>query len=692
MQIKSIRISNILSFEHKATIDQAELITFEKGLNVLIGPNGAGKSNFLEIINQIFKNILFKEPDYDFGRAKSYLTDPQNNPSQNTINPKTVNVSHLAKNKYSNSDDKKIEISLSFSKADKKNLRFVFDHATELNQLLAKYSRIGEIINNSFTKSDLNKVNSLTLLLESSSNNPNNDQFNISLPITSDVNNFIMIYLEWFEFIQRAIEVGIALEKKKWQTLHTTFTLMGCYRNYGNLDGNYGIGNERLTAIKEVHSQTKAENTKALTTNPPAGFEMVKRTLTYEFNNLLHNTKRTKNDVAEDIKENDLLITINSLLKEPPLELELNIKKVDDNNLQYNIFFKSLKDNTQINIEELSAGQKAILHFIFSIFGFDLKNGLVIIDEPELHLHPQVQEQFLEIIESVANDIGIQFIIATHSPVFVTAKTVSNIFRFSKVNNYSAIKHPKVTQSDKELIRIVNYTNSSKIFFADKVILVEGESDEYFYPNFLKSYFDTKSNKLDIEFISITGKGDRKLWFEFLNKFNIKTYFIGDWDNVFDLNILKDKDFEKFKDDYQSKILTATEKALFKNKNSKDRVALLKTLTEYLKTKDKSKLNELSDLQKHIFIRHLPYGDIIKDIKSRNSKKYNAINKKIEKAYKNGVFVLKSGELEDYIGTNKGLESVISFFKGNFQDYFKKRENRQYFNELIKIFQAIVQD
>jgi DNA repair exonuclease SbcCD ATPase subunit len=61
MQIKSIKISNILSFEYKDNIDDCEKISFDTGLNILIGPNGAGKSNFLEILNQIFKTTLFKQ-------------------------------------------------------------------------------------------------------------------------------------------------------------------------------------------------------------------------------------------------------------------------------------------------------------------------------------------------------------------------------------------------------------------------------------------------------------------------------------------------------------------------------------------------------------------------------------------------------------------------------------------------------
>ena len=65
MKIKHIKISNILSFKYCEDLDKCEAIEFEaqnngnSDLHILIGPNGAGKSNFLEILNQIFKKVLF---------------------------------------------------------------------------------------------------------------------------------------------------------------------------------------------------------------------------------------------------------------------------------------------------------------------------------------------------------------------------------------------------------------------------------------------------------------------------------------------------------------------------------------------------------------------------------------------------------------------------------------------------------
>ena len=49
---------------------------------------------------------------------------------------------------------------------------------------------------------------------------------------------------------------------------------------------------------------------------------------------------------------------------------------------------------------------------------FSKENDLIIIDEPEINLHPRSQIQFIEILTMLVN-AGINVIITTHSPYFV---------------------------------------------------------------------------------------------------------------------------------------------------------------------------------------------------------------------------------------------------------------------------------
>lgn len=48
-------------------------------------------------------------------------------------------------------------------------------------------------------------------------------------------------------------------------------------------------------------------------------------------------------------------------------------------------------------------------------------NGTVILDEPEIHLHPEWQLLFAELIVLIQKEFGLHILINTHSPYFLNA-------------------------------------------------------------------------------------------------------------------------------------------------------------------------------------------------------------------------------------------------------------------------------
>jgi len=114
----------------------------------------------------------------------------------------------------------------------------------------------------------------------------------------------------------------------------------------------------------------------------------------------------------------------------------------------------------------------------------------IVIDEPELSLHPSLQKRVLRLLAEYAKDR--QIVIATHSPYFINFDYLSNgakLFRTVKENNLI-----KIYQLSTEAIKsIENYKNdinnphvlglnAKEVFFLeDRVILVEGQDDVYCY-------------------------------------------------------------------------------------------------------------------------------------------------------------------------------------------------------------------
>ena len=76
-------------------------------------------------------------------------------------------------------------------------------------------------------------------------------------------------------------------------------------------------------------------------------------------------------------------------------------------------------DNLQIDLEMLSSGEQHELVILYELLFRIPDNSLILIDEPELSLHVQWQEQFLEDIEEMATLSNFRVILATHSPEIV---------------------------------------------------------------------------------------------------------------------------------------------------------------------------------------------------------------------------------------------------------------------------------
>lgn len=85
------------------------------------------------------------------------------------------------------------------------------------------------------------------------------------------------------------------------------------------------------------------------------------------------------------------------------------------------IVFES-NEGKKIKIKNLSSGLK-VFAIIKSLLENDLieENGSIILDEPEIHLHPQWQILLAEIIVILHKEFGLHILLTTHSPYFLEA-------------------------------------------------------------------------------------------------------------------------------------------------------------------------------------------------------------------------------------------------------------------------------
>ncbi len=79
-------------------------------------------------------------------------------------------------------------------------------------------------------------------------------------------------------------------------------------------------------------------------------------------------------------------------------------------------------------IQVMSSGQLHILNLLSFIHAHIHFSSLLVIDEPEVHLHPQIIVNFMTMLGSILNKFRSYAIIATHSPLVVREMVGQNVY------------------------------------------------------------------------------------------------------------------------------------------------------------------------------------------------------------------------------------------------------------------------
>ena len=223
-------------------------------------------------------------------------------------------------------------------------------------------------------------------------------------------------------------------------------------------------------------------------------------------------------------------------------EYDFDVREIDIQQNSYEFVLKSGDRETPFRL--LSSGEKEALNFIFATIAFDLRNALLVIDEPEVHLHPQWQAKMLRLYEAVSRERNLQLIIVTHSPIFVTPESIYKLWRVHRPARETWLSPRTKTNQwrerlgkERDIMDVITYTNNAKAFFADHVVLVEGVTDEVV---FTAIHTAERRTERTVEFLAAGGKDNMAKYVALLRSFDIQVSIICDLDALLAGNLLSD--------------------------------------------------------------------------------------------------------------------------------------------------------
>ena len=169
--------------------------------------------------------------------------------------------------------------------------------------------------------------------------------------------------------------------------------------------------------------------------------------------------------------------------------------------------------------------------------GEQASNTILLIDEPELYLHPQAIEVLRDALKTLSTQ-GYQVIFSTHSPFMITSKDVGNTLLIRKNDTHGTHKRNSLravipivaTTAPSQIELIFSLSHSSNILFSERVILAEGTTENRLLPSIIQKVTSKTLGLHKTALVSMGGSGNTRKAMLVLNTMDIPTKAIVDLD------------------------------------------------------------------------------------------------------------------------------------------------------------------
>jgi len=597
MKIRRLAIKNFISYRHRTEF------VLDPRLNILIGPNGGGKSNLQKIIALILSQYFIRQYEFKYSDEERTI-DPIEHWNRRVLERTLCRF-------VGDTSDQEIELDLIPEASDVANIRTIGSNLELFNRHLSLYEheykdyapyRFADEIERAthFTY----KIKNLSLE-EPTANTPAwayreyLREFFIFLRLASRVPELRLAAPVFFFFSERTSSKSVQV-----QTSQIT-------------EHNYYAG-YRSTAQAAMGDNTNL--------------------LQWGAQHFARLYWRAKHKASECDK------TVHDFFRlEPDVRLLTHYMRqlgyqwgfsTDEDSVSFS--FKLKKGDHWFSVDRFSSGEKEIVHFLLALFALNVKDGVILVDEPELHLHPRWQRIFLGLFRELAPERNNQFLISTHSPVFVTPDTINSIVRIYQQppdgSSMVALRDVELPEK-KNLVRIINSQNNERVFFADKVVLVEGISDRLVLASLLESCSARFKNNHAVEIVEVGGKASFSDYRTLLAAMRTRSFIVADRDYLTIVGSPEVRSLFGFEP-------RKAWRALRKDKKGADARAMMGHLDDAIASGD---LKRLGAFREYLATRHQVLKSPLTDAETA------ALQADISALFASDIFVLQGGEIEAYL-------------------------------------------
>lgn len=493
MLIRRVAIENVRSF-----LDRAELM-LDGPITIVIGPNGGGKTNLLDTVVIMLRRYLFASK-----YAVSAPTAEQPNRYEIRQND-ALNNMILERHSAGAGLTQLVEVEVEVTSIDMNNMRAMQADADRLTELASKkYYNLTVSDAKSWKLEEISAGRKFVYRI-----------FNGALQQDGGTaGTSFLQYLQMFEMD------GKLRDEFELAALSTPLVYLPVNRAAAGFQSNI-----ELAGYNEF--ETKRHSDAASSRSATSIVSLAVGRLAQKYRMLL---EKDKGVAAREFRDDANLKELTKLLSE--LGYEWLLETINPLKNQYDVRLK--KQGSSFLVGAASSGERELLTYLFAIFALNVRDALIIVDEPELHLHPKWQRTLLHLFIRLAESTGNQFLLATHSPTFVSPESiqfVSRVFSSQQKSHILRLNTSELPEA-RHLLNIVNSQNNERLFFADEVILVEGLSDRIFFEAVLDRHGRSASSKSILEVISVGGKGFFESYAKVLQACEIPYSIIADLDYV----------------------------------------------------------------------------------------------------------------------------------------------------------------